>query len=311
MTIDVIIPNYNGSGLVKKNLPQVLTQVKKYNANIIIADDHSKFEDFEELSKFIKELQDKREKVVLQRNEKNLGFSSTVNKGVAASKADFIVLLNTDVYPEKDFLDAALADFIQDENLFGVGLMDKSIEDNDTVLRGRGLASWQKGFLLHKRGEVDKTDTFWVSGGSSVIRRELFVKLGGLDTLYDPFYWEDIDLSYRAKKSGYELKFEFKSVVEHRHEEGAIKKYYSSSKVKTIAYRNQFIFVWKNISDPSLILSHLVWFPYHVVSAFLRLDAPFILGFICAIVRLPLIINKRYIQAKFYKKRDRDLFNNQ
>ena len=311
MTIDVVIPNYNGSSLIKKNLPQVLAQVKKYKANIIISDDRSKFDDFEELSRFIKELQDKGEKVILQRNEKNLGFSSSVNNGVAASKADFIVLLNTDVYPERDFLDAALADLLQDENLFGVGFMDKSIEGDKTVLRGRGLASWQKGFLLHKRGEVDKPDTFWVSGGSSIIRRQLFVKLGGLDILYDPFYWEDIDLSYRAKKSGYKLKFESKSIVEHRHEEGAIKKYYGSSNVKTIAYRNQFIFVWKNITAPSLILSHLVWLPYHVVPAFLRLDAPFILGFIYAIVRLPLIINKRYIQAKFYKKRDRDLFNNQ
>ena len=48
-------------------------------------------------------------------------------------------------------------------------------------------------------------------------------KLGGFDGLYDPFYWEDIDLSYRAQKSGYKVIFEPKSIVTHEHEKGTVK----------------------------------------------------------------------------------------
>lgn len=305
MSIDVVIPNYNGLELLKENLPNVIEEIEKYKGSIIIVDDGSEHDEFEELEAFIKNLANK--SIVLLRNERNLGFSSTVNRGVNNSNADFVVLLNTDVIPENNFLEVALKDLQSEENLFGVGFMDKSIEDGGTALRGRGLASWEKGFLVHRRGEVDKTDTFWISGGSSIIRRELFVKLGGLDTLYDPFYWEDIDLSYRAQKSGYKIKFEPKSIVVHKHSEGSIKKYFSDAQVKIIAYRNQFIFVWKNITDTNFIVSHLLWLPYHILMSVLRFDISMLLGLILALVRLPVIIGKRLEQKKFYKIGDSDI----
>ena len=309
MSIDVVIPNYNGLALLKENLPKVAGAVEKYKGSIIIVDDGSKKEEFESLVSFVKKLNNKN--IVLLRNEKNLGFSSAVNRGVKESNADFVALINTDVVPEKNFLVAALNDLQSDENLFGVGFMDKSIEGGKTVLRGRGEALWEKGFLVHRRGEVDRADTFWISGGSSIVRRELFEKLSGFDSLYNPFYWEDIDLSYRARKSGYKIKFELRSAVIHEHSEGSIKKYFGDFQVKTTAYRNQFIFVWKNITDSNLLLSHLLWLPYHLLTSILRLDISFLLGFLFALVRLPAIIMKRSEQKKFYKVRDSDLLKSQ
>lgn len=305
MRIDVVIPNYNGSELIKKNLPKVIYETEKYNSLIIIPDDGSKEEDFNSLSSFVENLKNKRIKLV--RYEKNLGFSSNLNRGVSLSSADFVVLLNSDVIPEKDFLENALKDILNDESLFGVGFMDKSVEAGQTVLRGRGLASWSRGFLIHRRGEVDHEDTFWISGGSSIVRRELFNKLSGFDPLYNPFYWEDIDLSYRARKSGYKVKFQPKSVVVHKHSEGAIKKNFTNFKVKKIAYRNQLIFIWKNITDLSLIMSHLMWLPLSILSAVLRYDLAFILGFLLAVLKLPDIIMRRLSQAKLYKLRDSEI----
>lgn len=305
MKVDVVIPNYNGLKLINENLPKVIESVKKYKAKIIIVDDCSEKDEFEGLSDFVNRLNTK--KIILLRNEKNLGFSSTVNRGVSDSDADLVVLLNTDVIPEKEFLDAALKDFLSDLNLFGVGFMDKSIEEGKFVLRGRGLASWHKGMITHRRGEVDKSDTFWISGGSSLIRRDLFEKLSGFDDLYNPFYWEDIDLSYRARKAGFSIKFESKSVVEHRHKEGSIRRHYGDFKIKTIAYRNQFIFIWKNITDINLILSHVLWLPYHSLRALVRFDTPFFLGLFLAFKRLPAIIGRRKRQRKLYQKKDFDL----
>lgn len=306
MLIDVIVPNYNGFDLLKENLLKVIEETKKYKGSIIIVDDGSDKTEFDKLESFIKSLSNSA--VMLLRNEKNLGFSSTVNRGVAKSNADFVVILNTDVVPEKNFLEAAIEDLQSDENLMGVGFMDKSIEDGKTVLRGRGLARWEKGFLVHRRGDVDRTDTFWISGGSSLIRRDVFEKHSGFDTLYNPFYWEDIDFSYRVRKSGFKVKFEPKSIVIHKHNEGAIKKNFTESQVKTIAYRNQFIFVWKNVTDFNLIASHLLWMPYHLLTAILRLDLSFLIGFILAIFRLPDIIMKRSKQKKLYTNKDSILF---
>ncbi len=306
MEIEIIIPNYNSFNLIKNNLPRVIKAMDSHeNVLITIVDDFSQKEEIEKLEQFIGNLKKNTgETIKLLKNSKNLGFSSTVNRGVFDSRADLIVLLNTDVIPENNFLDPIIEDFHKNRNLFGVGCMDKSIEGDKVIFRGRGIAKWDKGLLVHERGEIDKKDTFWISGGSSVLRRDFFEKLGGLDSLYNPFYWEDIDLSYRARKSGYELLFEKKSIVEHRHAEGSIKKYYNNFQIKTIAYRNQFIFIWKNITDSNLIWSHLFWLPYHMIHALTRFDIPFFLGVFFAIKRIPAIINGRSKQRKFYQRKD-------
>ena len=309
MKIDVVIPNYNGNVLLRENLPKVIASCEQYNSSIIIVDDGSDKEEFDNVAKIINELHSKN--ILLVRNEKNLGFSSTVNKGVAQSNADFVVLLNTDVIPENNFLEAALKDLEMDKNLFGVGFMDKSIEDDKTVLRGRGLGAFKRGFVVHNRGEVNKEDTFWISGGSSIVRRDIFKKLSGFDTIYDPFYWKDIDLSYRARKSGFTIRFEPKSAVVHKHSEGAIRKNFTDFKVKKIAYRNQLIFVWKNITDFSLLISHILWLPFHVITAALRFDRAFIVGFLLAVIKVPDIIIKRSEQRKLYKVSDSDLLKDQ
>lgn len=306
MKIDVVIPNYNGSDLVEKNLPILLKCLEKYDiGEVIINDDFSRTEDFEKLSEFIDKIKiDSKIKIKLIRNDRNYGFSSTVDNGVKQTKSELVLLLNTDVITSENFLDPLLEDFKHNNNLFGVGIMDKSVEDGGDVLRGRGLASWKRGFLVHRRGEVDKSDTFWISGGSSLVRRDLFVKFGGFDPIYNPFYWEDIDLSYRVQKGGYEIMFDNRSEVEHRHKEGAIKKHYNNARINTIAYRNQFIFVWKNISDTGLLLSHFFWLPFHITKALIRFDKPFFAGFFYALIRIPQILRKRRNQKRLYKTSD-------
>ena len=294
MKISIVIPNYNGELLLQKNLPKVLARVathKEGEAEVIVVDDCSIDNSMEAIQNLKIKMQNHKSKIKIIRNEKNLGFSSTVNRGVKEADGEIVILLNTDVVPEKDFLKPLLKHF-EDPQVFAVGCMDKSIEDGKTVLRGRGIGTWQRGFFVHARGEVDRPDTLWVNGGSGAFRKSIWDKLGGLDELYNPFYYEDMDISYRALKSGFRLVFEPKSMVVHEHEKGAIKKKYSASQVKTIAYRNQFIFAWKNAAFFTL-LSHILWLPYHFVKALLRIDFSFFLGFITAFIRLPKVIQAR------------------
>ncbi|OIP58186.1 MAG: hypothetical protein COX79_04840 [Candidatus Levybacteria bacterium CG_4_10_14_0_2_um_filter_36_16] len=307
--IEVIIPNYNGTSLIKRNLGAVLASLfEEKNVKVTIVDDGSDKKQIEELEELLSEFKKKSDiEITLVKKSKNEGFSSTVNKGAFASSADFLVLLNTDVSPQKNFLKIALSHFDQNPKLFGVGCLDKSIEGSKTILRGRGIGDWKRGFVVHKKGEITRSDTFWIGGGSSIIKKNLFVQLGGFDEIYNPFYWEDIDLSYRAKKSGYEIIFEKESVVVHRHAEGAIQTHYSPFRIKTISFRNQFIFVWKNIDDVTLLVNHLVWLPYYFLVALLHMDLAFYAGFILAISRFTDIIKKRKKQKEQYKKTDRQL----
>lgn len=307
MTVDIIIPNYNGSALIKENLPYVIDSVSNFSGKIIIVDDGSHSNDYDNLIEIVAKLRSNKKDIMLLRHEKNLGFSSAVNTGVYASDAEIIVLLNSDVTPDKSFLEHPLKKFMIDPMIFGVGCMDKSIEKDSIILRGRGIGRWEKGLLLHSKGDVSSKDTFWISGGSSIIRRAYYIKLGGMDTLYNPFYWEDIDLSYRAQKAGYRIFFDKESVVTHRHEEGAIKKHFSGSKVNKIAYRNQFIFVWKNITSNTLLKSHIINLPSNLAGAIKRRDFAMVQGFFLALLRLPAIMNRRLKQQKMLKKSDAEL----
>lgn len=319
MKVSIIVPNYNGAELLKKNLPKVLKAAEWYHEKldgemeIIIVDDGSSDGSVEEIKSLKlkampagKQVKNDSLKLKIIENEKNLGFSSAVNIGVRSAEGDIVVLLNTDVAPEENFLEVLITHF-NDPQIFAVGCLDKSIEGESVVLRGRGEGAWIRGLLVHWRGEVNRPDTLWVSGGSGAFRHNLWEKFGGFDPLYNPFYWEDIDLSYRAQKAGYKILFEPKSAVVHKHLEGAIKSKYSPFKIKAIAYRNQFVFVWKNITDWDKKISHLFWLPYHLLKAILRGDAAFFLGFFGSLLKLPIIIKFRFKAKKLFIQNDRQI----
>jgi GT2 family glycosyltransferase len=311
MNISIIIPNYNGEVLLKKNLPKVFDAVKNYkngNVEIIIPNDPSTDNSKIVIESFLSSLQDTNVsgKTVENTNKKESGFAKNVNRGVTLATGDILILLNSDVVPHKDFLAPLLMHF-SDEKVFAVGCMDESHEGNRIVHRGRGIGSWQRGFLMHKAGELNRDTTLWASGGSSAFRKTTWDLLQGLDPLYNPFYWEDIDLSYRALKSGYKVIFEQKSIVTHAHDKGAIKTEFKSNYINKIAYRNQFIFIWKNITDSSLLVNHILWLPYHILKAILRNDKNFILGFFEALLLLPKIINTKSKIKKLFRLQDKNI----
>lgn len=294
MKIEVIIPTYNGYSLLSQNLNAVLEVIQIYSDTIVtIVDDGSKEEERKKLQELVKRLSTQYPFLKIVQNQINRGFGSNVNSVALSSKSEYLVLLNSDVVPEKKFLNPIFDHFLHKKGLFAIGFMDKSIEADITVLRGRGIGEWSRGLFQHRRGEVNRNDTFWVSGGSGIFKTDLFKQLKGFDSIYDPFYWEDIDLSYRAQKKGYSLLFEPKSVVIHHHAEGAIQKQFKEKFITKIAYRNQFIFIWKNITDLRLTLLHILWLPIHIGSAIKNGNMDLLEGFFLALLRLPKILERR------------------
>lgn len=305
MNISIIIPNYNGAALLEKNLPKVLASIQEYTdgkIEIIIPDDASTDNSVQAIASFIASIKDKHivGKTVSNTKRSDGGFSKNVNRGVQVATGDILVLLNSDVVPYKGFLAPLLAHF-SDSNVFAVGCMDESKENGQTVLRGRGVGTWKKGFLQHSAGALDKNTTLWVSCGSGAFRKSLWDKLGGLNELYNPFYWEDIDISYRAQKVGYTVVFEKKSRVIHEHSKGAIQSNYKPYNVQKIVYRNQFSFVWLNITDRNLLVSHFFWLPYHLINALRDKDRAMVVGFVSACCRIG--------EIQKYRKKMKKLFH--
>lgn len=245
-TVSVVIPSFNGEQLITKNLPKVLAakdNPKNLIKEIIIVDDGS-------VDNSVSMIKSKFPGVKLIKHTKNRGFSSAVNTGVRAAKGTLILLLNIDVIPERNFLVPVFKNF-EDKRTFAVSLHEK----------GYGWAGgyFSDGYIQLAKGSESKSahSSFYVSGGSGIFRRDLWVSLGGMDEkLLSPFYWEDIDLCYRAAKRGYQNLWEPESLVVHNHEStiGQLSKTY----VQNVRERNQLLMLWKNIHSPNLVRKHIV-----------------------------------------------------
>lgn len=246
MNVSIIIPNYNGERLLEKNMPEVLV-AKKQKQNkiveIIVVDNGSS-------DNSVKILKERFPEVKIVRHKKNRGFSAAVNTGARTAKGELLVLINTDVRPSKNFLTSIFQHF-KNKSVFGVSLH----EEGYGWARGR----FQEGYIVHEPGRTGSVahDTFWVSGGSGVYKRKLWMKLGGMDEkLLSPFYWEDIDLSYRASKRGLRLVWEPKARVVHKHESTA-NTFFTKRHLNRIQERNQLLFIWKNLTSSNLVKQHL------------------------------------------------------
>lgn len=275
-SVSIVIPNWNGVELLKKHLPSVVKESK--GREVIVVDDHSSDASVAYLHQYVPS-------VKIIEKAKHKGFASSVNSGVQEANGDVIILLNTDISPEKGYLEPLLIHF-SDPRVFAVGCLDKSHENGKIVLRGRGIGWWEKGMYVHRRGEIDKTDTAWVSGGSGAFRKSMWMELGGMDDRFDPFYWEDIDLSCQAKEKGYSVLFEPKSVVNHFHEEGKIRQEFTGKEIEHIAFRNQFYFIWKHAPLSQLLVS-IVWTPIRILQEASKGNWGMLCGFLFALPRLP------------------------
>ena len=243
MKISVVVTNWNGLNLLKKNLEQVI-KMSPEAQEIIVTDDCSSDKSVE----YLKELQKKYSILKIIANKKNLGFGKNSNNAIFQSKGDFVVMLNSDIYPHKDYIKNALTHF-SDPNVFGIGFAELENENWARIF-------WANGYLQHEPGkDIKKTHiTAWISGGGSIVRKDLFQKLGGFDKIYEPFYCEDLDLGLRAWKSGYTLLWEPKCVVEHHHEATMSK--FSKNLLNYVKERNRLLSNWRNIDDPQLLLTN-------------------------------------------------------
>lgn len=309
MNISVVIPNYNGESIIERSLTSVLSILSKYHEGekeLLVIDDASTDGSVEKIKTVLSSHTDNHVKTTFIENKKNLGFAPTVNKGVRKASGDIVVLLNTDVVPENNFLQPLLSHF-SDKTIFAVGCLERSIEGDTIKLYGRGQGEWRDGFLVHRAGEPNESTTLWVSCGSGAFRKSIWNELSGLNEVYAPFYWEDIDLSYRALKSGYTILFEPKSVVTHRHEEGAIKKTQKASYIRSIVVRNQFLFVWNNLTDSILLTNHFVTLPLHLARALSHGDFSYIKGFLKAFLKLHAVFETRSAARERFVKSDNEV----
>lgn len=294
--ISVVIPTYKKKDELIKNVRHNLPYLK--DCEIIIVNDDPSESLSGELSEF--------PSIKLLENSRNLGFSGSINRGIRASKYDVVFLLNSDVLLHDDTYKSLIDMFKKHTGLFAIVLSQK--EKNGTT-GGKNSLYWSTGMIRHTRAaDTENGITAWAEGGSSLMNKSILKDLDFFDELYSPFYWEDIDLSYRAWKADYEVLFNSDVSVTHHHE-STIGSLYTSQRIREISYRNQFIFIWKNITDTRLVLSHFLYLPRNLVFAIVRGEWIFVSAFFKALFLLPAIMMKRIRYNRNTRRTDHEVLN--
>jgi N-acetylglucosaminyl-diphospho-decaprenol L-rhamnosyltransferase len=209
VSVEIIIVNWNGG-------PELLDAIdsgRRFGANVIVVDNASTAGSIGAVAGIAD--------VQLVRNPTNGGFSAGCNRGVAAGRADIVMLLN----PDAQILTGTVGDLEQVFTTSDAMLVAFPIEQpsGDPVpssypmpTTGTLIADILRLTSLRRRIAMPRSDRAvgptlapgdsWVVGAALAIRRVDWARLGGMDERF--FLWyEDIDFGARAALAGGTIAF--------------------------------------------------------------------------------------------------------
>lgn len=258
MDVSVIIVNYNTLELTKNTIDSVIEKTKELNYEIILVDNASIDGSVEFFEKEYKN------KIVLIKNNENLGFGKANNKGAKVAKGKYIFLLNSDTLLINNAI-KILFDFMEKYKRTGIcggNLYTQELEPTHSYREKitSPLTEFNqylnpivriKKFFYKKRNDFNYTNKNlnigYVIGADLMISKELFLKVGGFDEKIF-MYYEDVELCYRVKKQGLKIynvplakiihlegkSFNFKEERYRRQIQGEYKCFYKCYGIKSI-----------------------------------------------------------------------------
>lgn len=305
-SVSVVIPTYNGRQLLERNLPPLLKAATRRGApvEIIVVDDASSDDTVAFLASRFPD-------VTVLVNGRNLGFGETINRGIFAARHEIVLALNNDILVEENLFDRPLRWF-SDPLVFSVtpDIIDTRRRKSQAISRLKPGVCWFKTNYLQPadlptlEGEIP---IFYGSGGASFYDREKLCFLGGFDPIYSPFYVEDMDISYRAWKSGWKSLLEPGTTVRHD-TSSTILSLHKKRRIKFIGDRNRTLFLWLNITDRSLILRYFLCLPFSMLYDIVSFRKYKFAGFFMALGYLPVIAEKRRKRKSYFRVADRGVF---
>ncbi len=253
--ISIIIPVHNKFDYTYKCLASILfsSYANESSFEVIVVDDCS--EDLTtELPKIARNIK-------YIRNEINLGFLKSCNKGAQHADGKYVLFLNNDTEVYGNWVDEMHYVF---ENFDNVGLVgakliypDGKLQEAGGIVWGNG-SPWNYGRLKNpadpRYNYIREVD--YCSGACIMVPKDLWDRIGGFDEDYSPAYYEDTDLAFKIRKEGYKTMYTpFAQIV---HYEGiscgtdvntGIKQY---QKINEVKFKNKWIsYFSKDYAKPS------------------------------------------------------------
>ncbi|SFZ93865.1 Glycosyltransferase, GT2 family [Flaviramulus basaltis] len=246
-------------------LKSVQAAIYNLDAEIIVVDNNSA----DDSCKIVKGLFPN---VKLIENKENLGFSKGNNIGILQAKGEYLCILNPDTVVAEDTFERLL-EFVEKKEKLGIvgcklinGVGDFLPESKRNIpyvkaaikkLLGNTKDYYASHINENKSGKVDV-----LVGAFMFLKREVYNEIGGFDEDYF-MYGEDIDLSYRILKKGYNNYYFGETTVIH---------FKGESTLKNRLYARRFyaamqIFYKKHFKK-NIFFDILVWLAIKLVSFF-------------------------------------------
>ncbi|MDH3442826.1 MAG: glycosyltransferase, partial [Deltaproteobacteria bacterium] len=207
----IVIPTFNKAEYLYQCLKSILSHTE-VPFEVILVDDFS----HDSTTALLKKL----ENVRVIRNERNLDFIRTCNKGAGFARARYILFLNNDVIVTPKWLSVLLSTIEQETDCGAVGA---KLVRPDGTLQEAGSIIWRDGSAMGYGRDDDplkpeycyRREVDYCSAACLLVRADLFRDLGGFDERYLPAYYEDCDLCFGIRQRGYKVIYQPQVTIYH------------------------------------------------------------------------------------------------
>ena len=253
MKLSVVIVNYNVRLLLEECIKSVEKALDGIEGDIFVIDNNSS-------DGSVEYIRERFPKVHIIANKENLGFARANNQAIRMTDAEYILLLNPDTVVYENTLQGCLDFMDANPEAGGVGVRMLTREGKVApesrravptpwvaFLKMLGLTS--RYYMSHlpwdKPGRIEV-----VSGAFCMLRHKALDQIGLLDEDFF-MYGEDIDLSYRLLKGGWQNWYLPYDIIHYKGE--STQK--SSFRYVHVFYQAMLIFFRKHYSHLSFLIS--------------------------------------------------------
>ena len=210
--VSIVIPVFNQWHHTRSCLTAIYKNTSGIAYEVIVADDASSDE--------TGNIQQYFGNVVVNKNEKNLGFLRNCNLAAQSARGKYITFLNNDTNVQPGWLEYMLKLVEADSKIGLVGPM--LLYPNGKLQEAGGIIWQDANGWNYGNGDYPERSEYnylkeadYISGACIVVRRKIWDQLKGFDESFIPAYYEDTDLAFSIRRLGYKVVYQPLSRVVH------------------------------------------------------------------------------------------------
>lgn len=165
--------------------------------------------------------------VHLIRSVNNLGVAGGRNRGIEYANSNFqykcLFFLDNDTLVEKESLGELVNAIRRDKQIGLVTPKSYRMSSPKIIASAGGIdinlytgSVCDIGSGEFDKGQYDQPKFVTSCAGLVLVKKEVFSQIGWFDEIFNPYGWEDIDFSLRAKKRGFKSLYVPKAVIYHK-----------------------------------------------------------------------------------------------